>query len=201
VTNGKYQFRGTYKEYLNTSYWKEYAAELKMERGSQCEICKATRDLQVHHNVYHDASGTLLGRERERPDLMRVLCEDCHRNAHGLLQIRPDEIVEASLEPWVTQEDEERELMRECGLLEPEQDLIADEEDEREMLMDLGLDPDNPDYSELAPHGMSGDEDDDEMTEEVGTIIEDYIDDDSYKDGLDDDDFEDDLDDDLDDDE
>ncbi len=37
-----------------------------------------------------------------------------------------------------------------------------EEEAEREMLMDLGLDPDDPDFTELAPHGMSGDEGDDE---------------------------------------
>src|SRR5262249_23577126 len=29
-----------------------------------------------------------------------------------------------------------------------------EDEEEREMLMDLGLDPYDPDYSELAPHGM-----------------------------------------------
>jgi hypothetical protein len=40
---------------------------------------------------------------------------------------------------------------------EPDEDAY-----EREMLMDMGLDPDDPDFSELAPHGMSGDPDDDE---------------------------------------
>jgi hypothetical protein len=38
----------------------------------------------------------------------------------------------------------------------------VDFEEEREMLMDMGLDPDDPDFSELAPHGMSGDEGDDD---------------------------------------
>jgi hypothetical protein len=33
---------------------------------------------------------------------------------------------------------------------------------EREWLMGLGLDPDDPDFTDLAPHGMTGDEDDDE---------------------------------------
>jgi hypothetical protein len=37
-----------------------------------------------------------------------------------------------------------------------------EEEAEREWLMALGLDPDDPDFSELAPHGMSGDEDEDD---------------------------------------
>jgi len=40
---------------------------------------------------------------------------------------------------------------------EPDED-----EYEREILMDMGLDPNDPDFSELAPHGMTGDENDDE---------------------------------------
>jgi hypothetical protein len=71
---------------------------------------------------------------------------------------------------------------------EPDEDY--EDEEEREMLMGLGLDPDDPDYSELAPHGMSGDEDDEEA-EELGSIIEDYMDDEDLEDDMDDDDFED----------
>lgn len=43
-------------------------------------------------------------------------------------------------------------------------DLPNDEDgdEERETMMDLGLDPYDPGYSELAPHGMNGDEDFDE---------------------------------------
>lgn len=45
----------------------------------------------------------------------------------------------------------------------PDYDEEPDEDEyEREMLMNLGLDPDDPDFSELAPHGMSGDEDDED---------------------------------------
>jgi hypothetical protein len=45
----------------------------------------------------------------------------------------------------------------------PNYDQELDEEEyDREMLMDMGLDPDDPDFTELAPHGMSGDENDDE---------------------------------------
>lgn len=36
-----------------------------------------------------------------------------------------------------------------------------EEDAEREWLMAIGLDPNNPDFSDLAPHGMSGDEDED----------------------------------------
>lgn len=38
-------------------------------------------------------------------------------------------------------------------------------EEDREMLLGMGLDPDDPDFTELAPHGMSGDEGDDEEVE------------------------------------
>jgi len=39
-------------------------------------------------------------------------------------------------------------------------------EAEREWLMEMGLDPSDPDFTGLAPHGMSGDEDDDEETDD-----------------------------------
>jgi hypothetical protein len=39
-------------------------------------------------------------------------------------------------------------------------------EAEREWLMELGLDPDDPYFTDLAPHGMSGDEDDDAETDD-----------------------------------
>jgi hypothetical protein len=45
----------------------------------------------------------------------------------------------------------------------PEYDEEPDEDEyEREMLMAMGLDPDDPDFSELAPHGINGDEDDED---------------------------------------
>jgi hypothetical protein len=37
-----------------------------------------------------------------------------------------------------------------------------DDELDREANMDMGLDPDDPDYTELAAEGMTGDESDDE---------------------------------------
>jgi hypothetical protein len=43
---------------------------------------------------------------------------------------------------------------------------LDEDEYDREMLMDMGLDPDDPDFSELAPHGMSGDEDEDDDEED-----------------------------------
>ncbi|MCY2986885.1 MAG: hypothetical protein NTY19_03345 [Planctomycetota bacterium] len=51
----------------------------------------------------------------------------------------------------------------------------SDDEDYewREYLLELGLDPDNPDFTELAPDGMSGDEDDDEHTENEDVILAD----------------------------
>jgi hypothetical protein len=38
----------------------------------------------------------------------------------------------------------------------------ADEEPSQEELIEMGLDPNDPDYSELAAEGMTGDETDDE---------------------------------------
>jgi hypothetical protein len=44
-------------------------------------------------------------------------------------------------------------------------DEFEDEGFNEEELIDMGLDPFDPDYTELAPHGMSGDETDDEEVE------------------------------------
>ena len=39
---------------------------------------------------------------------------------------------------------------------------VCDDENlDREALLEAGLDPDDPDYTELAPHGMTGEDDDD----------------------------------------
>lgn len=62
-------------------------------------------------------------------------------------------------------------------------DFASDEDEECKMMMDLGLDPDDPDCSELAPHGMSGDDDEDEDDAEGGTA-------DAYMDDTEDDDYE-----------
>lgn len=70
------------------------------------------------------------------------------------------------------------------------------DDSKRDMLLELGLDPDDPDYSELAPHGMSGDQDDDEEVEEYGSLIEDYMDSDLLEDDMDSDGLEYDTDDD-----
>jgi len=45
---------------------------------------------------------------------------------------------------------------------------------DREELREMGLDPDEPDYTELAAEGMSGDETDDEALGDAEDDIEDY---------------------------
>src|SRR5216683_2684806 len=86
-----------YQEYRETDYWQTFSEELKKERGSKCEQCGRTPCshgviLDVHHNGYGngylDENGKpLVGRERERPRLMQILCRDCHDRAHGLLPL------------------------------------------------------------------------------------------------------------------
>jgi hypothetical protein len=136
--------------------------------------------LDVHHNGYgdgyHDETGeTLLGREQERPDLMQVLCRDCHDEKHGIGR-SPFHPVEV-LEPWLTLDEEIAVELAERlwkGMADGE-DLdpggLAAEIVEVEMLCGLGLDPDDPDLGELAAEGLEGYPDgnyDDERADRTG---------------------------------
>jgi hypothetical protein len=129
---------------------------------------------------------------------MQVLCRVCHDEKHPNLRF-PRESIEL-LEAWITPEEvmiEERvdHLWEEVDLEEDApDDELAQEIVEWEMLYDLGLDPDDPDFSELAAEGLEGNEDgnyDDERDDRAGD--DDPADQEQDEDDLDDD--EDDFDD------
>lgn len=101
-----------------------------------------------------------------------------------------DDNAEGTLEPWVTKEEEDRERRLERGLDLKEDDREGQDEEEREELMGMGLDPDDPDFENLAPHGMEADGDDDEEIDdsEAGDVEDELEcdDDDDVDDEIDD---------------
>lgn len=71
-----------YSEYLKTKHWQHVSAFVKS--GSKCVLCSASGDgvsLHVHHNSYAN-----LG--HESPTDLTVLCSDCHREIHQMLDHR-----------------------------------------------------------------------------------------------------------------
>lgn len=62
-----------YSLYLRTKYWKKLRFKVMQRDGFACVMCKAVRNLHVHHDEYG-----AIGKE-DMNDL-RTLCYDCHAN-------------------------------------------------------------------------------------------------------------------------
>lgn len=67
-----------YAEFLRSEYWQRIRAKLKVTANFKC-ACGSTRRLQIHHTTY-----AIRGVEHENLDKLQVLCDRCHRKAHGL---------------------------------------------------------------------------------------------------------------------
>jgi 5-methylcytosine-specific restriction endonuclease McrA len=69
-----------YSEKLKDKKWKAFRNFVFVVRGCKCEMCGATQKLQVHHPKY------VKGRKawEYTCNEVVVLCEQCHRKAHGL---------------------------------------------------------------------------------------------------------------------
>lgn len=80
-----------YEKLLQSDYWKGYSYSLIKERNFTCEDCgrrffNERNKLQVHHLVYRDVNPWSY-----KPEEMVVLCRDCHRKRHGLVDEPPVE--------------------------------------------------------------------------------------------------------------
>jgi hypothetical protein len=83
--------RAWYNEvYLKSPYWLEFSEERKVAQNHTCEDCGRSRhihgvELHTHHKAYKDELGRpILWRERERLDLIQVLCKQCHNRVEGI---------------------------------------------------------------------------------------------------------------------
>lgn len=70
-------WKDEYLAYLKTPKWKQIRVTLFKERGRKCEECDATRFLQVHHLTY-------VRLYNERTTDLKILCEKCHKDTHGI---------------------------------------------------------------------------------------------------------------------
>lgn len=67
----------SYREFLNSEYWKRVRAKVLKRDNYKCVICGSKFELQVHHDSYknHFREHLHLG------DLM-TLCKCCHKEHH-----------------------------------------------------------------------------------------------------------------------
>lgn len=74
--------RQKYLDYLQSEAWK-IRREMALEAaGYACQLCPATRKLDVHHRTYSRLFG-------ERLADLTVLCRDCHGKFHDVLPPQP----------------------------------------------------------------------------------------------------------------
>lgn len=77
--------REEYESLLKSDYWKGYSYSLIKERNFTCEDCgkqfpNERNKLQVHHLLYRDVKPWSY-----RPSEVVVLCEECHKKRHGIV--------------------------------------------------------------------------------------------------------------------
>ena len=73
----------TYQSYKRSDMWR-IISRLKREIVGCCEICGIRYGLQAHHLTYEH-----LGLEAFHIDDLQILCDSCHRRAHGILYNLP----------------------------------------------------------------------------------------------------------------
>lgn len=66
-----------YAAYLKSSKWRNKRKKLFAIRGKICEDCGSKRKIQVHHITYDRIFN-------ERLSDLKVLCEKCHKDTHGI---------------------------------------------------------------------------------------------------------------------
>lgn len=67
-----------YGRFINSPEWKAIRQRAFAKHGRKCQRCPATTRLHVHHLTYLRFGGD------ERMEDLAILCEACHREAHGM---------------------------------------------------------------------------------------------------------------------
>jgi hypothetical protein len=69
--------RAEYEAYINSPEWKAFRVQIFAERGRTCQDCgKQTGVMHLHHLHYRNF-------QHEKPEDVRVLCENCHEAVHS----------------------------------------------------------------------------------------------------------------------
>jgi predicted HNH restriction endonuclease len=75
-----------YRDYLDSSVWKQKRNKVLNERGCVCFVCgEESNYIHIHHSKYRK-----WGEELDK-DLV-VLCEDCHALLHAITRIYGEKI-------------------------------------------------------------------------------------------------------------
>ena len=69
--------KAEYHRYLASRLWQAIRGAAIHRAGGVCEWCRGSDRLQVHHLKYPRVFGT------ETPEMLKVLCDLCHGEAHG----------------------------------------------------------------------------------------------------------------------
>ena len=67
-----------YQFFLGSKEWGVIRDNLFSLKGKQCERCKSTHNICVHHLNYSKPWG------QEEPEDLEILCRSCHEKEHGL---------------------------------------------------------------------------------------------------------------------
>lgn len=61
------------KTKVNPQFWENFIIPLVRKiKGNKCEVCKSSRNLDVHHTSYEEININTL----------QLLCRKCHKEAH-----------------------------------------------------------------------------------------------------------------------
>ncbi len=79
ISAGKLPADFNYTEYLQSNKWKKIARKIRAKYNYKCAECNSTIDLNVHHLTYEH-----IGNEQKHLDDLVLLCNKCHKTAHGI---------------------------------------------------------------------------------------------------------------------
>ena len=67
----------TYRKYLSSKVWKDKRKRIFKERGSKCNRCETSANLQLHHKTYKRIY-------KEKDSDLEILCGTCHQKEHNV---------------------------------------------------------------------------------------------------------------------
>lgn len=71
-----------YKDYLKSEDWRD-CRKHKLKKCKKCFVCKAKKNLHIHHKKYKEEGNSILGKEERRH--LVVLCKECHQILHNIV--------------------------------------------------------------------------------------------------------------------
>ena len=74
----------SYEESLTSDKWKNKRLQILNRDNYQCQYCKSTKNLQVHHKYYSKyPNGKMVEPWNYPDDALITLCQNCHTRVHN----------------------------------------------------------------------------------------------------------------------